>query len=354
MNESWNSNSEEQAVRNLLVSLGYENPSDTDVAEALRQSCMLDAEMMAVSANHSTGENPVNYFPPRPASTAAAVASFLDESFDRPESTGAPPAAKVTKLPGAVFSAPVAAPRTDASQLSQGGLRPQTSDERAATNTGRSGAVEEQGSSAHPSDLPAAGDTPHGSESAAARKAAGRPKRGGSGHVVFADEHRKSRPPTREEYRHQQPFQPHAEIDADVLARIEKLQNDIRSRMVLPSQNSGDFLQEPRRQPNSARERSSPMKQPQQSLHRTPTMHFARNSANVIYAFTGDRQYLAGARCGHLQTQVVERRTTDPVRRGQAMRDLWKRDQFLTQKGRAEGRWRVRQSMLAWDGTGGL
>lgn len=42
------------------------------------------------------------------------------------------------------------------------------------------------------------------------------------------------------------------------------------------------------------------------------------------------------------------RRANDPVSRGQMMRQQWQKDPFLTQKGRKEERWQVRQSMLGW------
>lgn len=42
------------------------------------------------------------------------------------------------------------------------------------------------------------------------------------------------------------------------------------------------------------------------------------------------------------------RARNDPVSRGQRMRQQWQEDPFLSQKGRKEDRWQVRQSMLGW------
>lgn len=350
MNESWNSYSEEQAVRNLLVSLGYTNPSQTDIEEALRQSALLDMDV-APAAEMGT-------LPPK-ASTAAQpaeapVASYLDESFDRPD---AGTVSKVTKVPGAAFSAPIAVSRD---VLPRGALPVQE-----AAGHRIDAAVDEDGR--QPSDVDAIDGRRLRQQQAAA--GAPRPKqRSGASRVVFADDAapRVLRP--AEEHRHQRSFQPAAEIDGDVLRRIEQLQHDIRVRLgpgaaghATPQPQGQAYSREaPRAADDVTRRRPASAKQRQPQAHaaasnpRPPLMQFARNSGNVIYAFTGDRQYLAGASGGHLQTKIVERRATDPVRRGQAMRDLWTRDRFLAQKGRTDDRWRVRQSMLSWDGTTGL
>ncbi|CUG92981.1 Hypothetical protein, putative [Bodo saltans] len=72
--------------------------------------------------------------------------------------------------------------------------------------------------------------------------------------------------------------------------------------------------------------------------------------SNVIYAFTGDRNYRprvltpAGA-----QARPVARHS-DPVTRGAQMRQVWKKDDFLSQRGRKEELWEVRRSMLSWEG----
>lgn len=72
--------------------------------------------------------------------------------------------------------------------------------------------------------------------------------------------------------------------------------------------------------------------------------------SNVIYAFTGDRSYRPRIlTTGGAQARPVAKHT-DPVKRGAQMRNLWQKDDFLTQRGRNEERWEVRRSMLSWEG----
>ncbi|RNF18438.1 uncharacterized protein Tco025E_04458 [Trypanosoma conorhini] len=81
----------------------------------------------------------------------------------------------------------------------------------------------------------------------------------------------------------------------------------------------------------------------------------SQRSANTIYSFTGDIRYkyrggLGAPLCAVLGPDgSTLRHRSDPVRRGQQMRDMWKRDKFLAQQSRKEDRWRIRQSMLAWE-----
>ncbi|EAN98273.1 hypothetical protein C3747_34g402 [Trypanosoma cruzi] len=80
-----------------------------------------------------------------------------------------------------------------------------------------------------------------------------------------------------------------------------------------------------------------------------------QRNANIIYSFTGDIRYkyrggLGAPLCAVLGPNgSTLRNRSDPVRRGQQMREIWKKDKFLAQQGRKEDRWRVRQSMLSWD-----
>ena len=71
-----------------------------------------------------------------------------------------------------------------------------------------------------------------------------------------------------------------------------------------------------------------------------------RHASNVIYAFTDDRAYCSTTRGHPTPYQPTKRPVTDPVKRGQQMRNHWRRDNFLTQKGRKDDLWEVRRSML--------
>nr|CCC92760.1 conserved hypothetical protein [Trypanosoma congolense IL3000] len=77
-----------------------------------------------------------------------------------------------------------------------------------------------------------------------------------------------------------------------------------------------------------------------------------QRSANTMYSFTGDARYKYRSGSGLPLSTVLGpdgstlRTRADPVRRGQQMRELWKKDKFLAQHGRKEDRWRVRQTML--------
>lgn len=71
---------------------------------------------------------------------------------------------------------------------------------------------------------------------------------------------------------------------------------------------------------------------------------------NVIYAFTGDRAYRPTILTSRGAQARPVARHADPVSRGAHMRQLWKQDDFLTQRGRNEERWQVRRSMLSWEG----
>ena len=339
--------SEEQAVRNLLISLGYTNPTQADIDEALRQSLALDVDMATMTEQA-----------PRTSNLQPAVASYLDESFERRDDSEAGEAHRVKG-----YAAPQAIHRPR-NNVDVKDSRIRGEDAFSGPAVVLSGLHDEpvQRSSANASDVPddsfgekregqAAfmnGEQKHEVNYRPVTKGS-RSKRPASGRVAFEEVQRewdqRRNQHAVDEYRHQRPFNPHSEIDASVLGRIAKLQDEIRHRIASqpPTAAARD---DSSRRPKSAHKRTSP---PQQA--RTPLMHYARNSANVIYAFTGNRQYLAGTHSA-LQNQVAERRSTDPVRRGQAMRELWKKDQFLMQKGRADERWRVRQSMLSWDGQG--
>ncbi|EAN76549.1 hypothetical protein, conserved [Trypanosoma brucei brucei TREU927] len=78
-----------------------------------------------------------------------------------------------------------------------------------------------------------------------------------------------------------------------------------------------------------------------------------QRSANTMYNFTGDSRYKYRSGPGAPLSTVLGpngstlRNRADPVRRGQEMRELWKKDSFLAQHGRKEDRWRVRQTMLS-------
>ncbi|KEG14531.1 hypothetical protein DQ04_00421100 [Trypanosoma grayi] len=80
-----------------------------------------------------------------------------------------------------------------------------------------------------------------------------------------------------------------------------------------------------------------------------------QRAANTMYSFTGDGRYKYRGGSGAPLCAVLGpngstlRRRADPVRRGQQMREIWKSDKFLAQQGRKDDRWRLRQSMLAWD-----
>ena len=71
-------------------------------------------------------------------------------------------------------------------------------------------------------------------------------------------------------------------------------------------------------------------------------------STSVIYtAMSARRPNSSKPQCNGSATGGP-RRSNDPVSRGQLMRQQWQKDPFLTQRGRKEERWQVRQSMLGW------
>ncbi|RNF04664.1 hypothetical protein TraAM80_04860 [Trypanosoma rangeli] len=97
-----------------------------------------------------------------------------------------------------------------------------------------------------------------------------------------------------------------------------------------------------------------PLSTPEMPL-RPSRVLLSQRRANTIYSFTGDIRYkyrggLGAPLCAVLGPDgSTLRHRSDPVRRGQQMREMWEKDKFLTQQGRKEDRWRVRQSMLAWE-----
>jgi hypothetical protein len=102
----------------------------------------------------------------------------------------------------------------------------------------------------------------------------------------------------------------------------------------------------PDRQQFSPRE-SDAVRKPSQ----TPRPSTATSTrSNVIYAFTGDRNYRPRVLTPAGATARPVARHADPVARGAQMRQMWKNDDFLAQRGRKEERWEVRRSMLSWEG----
>ncbi|ORC91170.1 uncharacterized protein TM35_000061750 [Trypanosoma theileri] len=83
---------------------------------------------------------------------------------------------------------------------------------------------------------------------------------------------------------------------------------------------------------------------PEMPLRSTPRLVLNQRSANTIYSFTGDSRYKYRGGGGAPLCDVVGpdgstlRQRSDPVRRGQQMREIWKSDKFLARQRRKDER----------------
>ena len=137
------------------------------------------------------------------------------------------------------------------------------------------------------------------------------------------------------EYLHQQRFKPYLGLERRMAAEGATPTNP-RPR---PQSHS------PATRPRSARPFSSCPPVVATSMPPNRAL-LTRHASNVIYAFTDDRAYCSTTRGHPTPYQPRKVPVTDPVRRGQQMREHWRRDNFLTQKGRKDDLWEVRRSML--------
>ena len=354
-------------VRELLSQLQITQVSEADVTAvmALTQARLnsLSQQGTAAPPHTAPSRRPAasGDLPPPPVFSAPRLVAAADEG---PTAAAADNRPRQTDAPHPSRTHPSAAHDDDAAALRQ--LRDEYLRQyrRQEAAVGRIGQPEPRGAAPDTARRPATastrrplssrppGDLPH-SDAAAAMGAA--PTTAPSSHMAAPhppstlDDHHEG---ASADYLHQRRFDPTRELGT------------------LPAQQQPRPASARGGRPSSARFSTDPSPSANAAVNASATtsqgLAPARDSAGgVLYAEMGAKLYLTRRR-GPLRTSDPNSRfypnsgqattaakplwrRSDPVKRGEAMRQLWDRNEFLTKKDERNFRWQVRRDMLKWE-----
>lgn len=145
---------------------------------------------------------------------------------------------------------------------------------------------------------------------------------------------------------HQQHFEPYVRL----IEKQERVEAKLKSRIPVDNRGAYDGGVAQAERSDMRRGPSAPDgdgNRPSTQSRTTPRKGLEGRCSSVLYDLTQDPKYKPRI-LTPAGPSVKQRRHCDPVARGQRMRELWGQDSFLTQQGRKEERWNVRQSMLSW------